>query len=51
MLFCEPIIRGTSEEIFNTLNTYMNKKGLDWLKCVRLCTGGARAMCGKIVVL
>lgn len=47
MLFCEPIIRGTSEEIFNTLNTYINKKGLDWVKCVGLCTDGARAMCGK----
>jgi len=47
MLFCEPIIRDTSEEIFNTLNTYINKKGLDWEKCVGLCTDGARAMCGK----
>lgn len=47
MLFCEPIIRGTSDEIFNTLNTYINKKGLDWVKCVGLCTDGARAMCGK----
>ncbi|XP_050535830.1 zinc finger BED domain-containing protein 5-like [Daktulosphaira vitifoliae] len=47
MLFCEPIIRGTSEEIFNTLNTYINKKGLDWVKCIGLCTDGARAMCGK----
>ncbi|XP_026821623.1 zinc finger BED domain-containing protein 5-like [Rhopalosiphum maidis] len=47
MLFCEPIIRGTSEEIFNTLDSYVNKKGLDWVKCVGLCTDGARAMCGK----
>lgn len=47
MLCCEPIIRGTKEEIFKTLDTYIQKRGLDWMKCVGICTDGARAMCGK----
>ncbi|CAI6344305.1 unnamed protein product [Macrosiphum euphorbiae] len=46
-LCCEPIIRGTSDEIFNTLNTYITAKGIEWTKCVGLCTDGARALCGK----
>lgn len=40
-LCCEPIIRSTSNAIFNTLNTYMTTKGIDWTKCVGLCTNGA----------
>ena len=26
MLFCDPILRGTSEEIFKTLDMYLNQK-------------------------
>jgi len=44
MLFYEPIIRGTSEEIFDTLDSYVNKKDLDWVKCVRLCSNGANTV-------
>ncbi|KRZ00159.1 Zinc finger BED domain-containing protein 5 [Trichinella zimbabwensis] len=47
ILFCEPIIRGTSEEIFETLDAYVKSKELDWRNCVGICTDGARAMCGK----
>ncbi|XP_066465575.1 zinc finger BED domain-containing protein 5-like [Tiliqua scincoides] len=47
MLCCQPISQSTSEEIFQTLNSYVQKKGLDWMKCVGICTDGARAMCGK----
>ena len=47
MLLCEPISRSTSEEIFNTVDTYIRTKGLDWHKCVRICTDGARAICGR----
>lgn len=47
MLFSEPIIRGTSEEIFKILDTYFGRKCLDQMKCVGLCIYGARAMCGK----
>lgn len=46
-LCCESIIRGTSDEIFNTLNTYITKKGIEWSKCVGISTDGARAMCGR----
>uniref|UniRef100_A0A2S2Q132 Zinc finger BED domain-containing protein 5 n=1 Tax=Sipha flava TaxID=143950 RepID=A0A2S2Q132_9HEMI len=46
-LCCEPIIRGTSNEIFNTLNNYVTAKGIEWSKCIGLCTDGARAMCGR----
>ena len=45
MLLCEPISRSTSEEIFNTVDTYIRTKGLDWHKCMGICTDGARAMC------
>ncbi|KRY26810.1 Zinc finger BED domain-containing protein 5 [Trichinella spiralis] len=47
ILFCEPIIRGTSEEIYETLDAYVKSKELDWRNCVGICTDGARAMCGK----
>jgi hypothetical protein len=47
MLCCEPIIGGTSEEIFKTLDTYVKTKGLDWMKCAGICTDGARALCCK----
>ena len=47
MLLCEPISRSTSEEIFNTVDTYIRTKGLDWHKCIGICTNGARAICGR----
>ena len=47
MLLCEPISRSTSEEIFNTVNTYIRTKGLDWHKCVGICTDGEHAICGR----
>lgn len=47
ILFCKPIIRGTSEHIFEEMDTYATEKGLQWKKCVGICTDGARAMCGK----
>ncbi|KRZ97669.1 Uncharacterized protein T08_959, partial [Trichinella sp. T8] len=47
ILFCEPIIRGTSEEIFETLDAYVKSKELDWRNCGSISTDGARAMCGK----
>ena len=42
MLLCEPISRSTSEEIFNTVDTYIRTKGLDWDKRIGICTEGAR---------
>ena len=47
MLLCEPISRSTSGEIFNTVDTYIRTKGLDWDKRIGICTEGARAMCGR----
>lgn len=47
ILFCEPIIRGTGEIIFDTLDTYITLKKLDWKNCVGICSDGSRAMCGK----
>ncbi|XP_063284219.1 zinc finger BED domain-containing protein 5-like [Pelobates fuscus] len=34
ILFCEPIIRGTSEAIFETLDTYIKSKEMHWMNCV-----------------
>ncbi|XP_013793834.1 zinc finger BED domain-containing protein 5-like, partial [Limulus polyphemus] len=47
MLCCEPVSRSTSNDIFKTVDTYVKTKGLDWNKCVGICTDKARAMCGK----
>jgi hypothetical protein len=38
MLCCEPIIRSTSEDIFNTLHVFVKVKALDWMKRVGICT-------------
>ena len=47
MLLCEPISRSTSEEIFNTVHSYIRTKGLDWHKCIGICTDEARAICSR----
>ena len=49
MLLCEPISRSTSEDILNTVDTYIRTKGLDWHKCIDWykCTDGARARCDR----
>lgn len=47
-LFCESLLSTTtSVEIFNKVNDFITKHGLDWLKCVGICSDGARAMTGK----
>lgn len=46
VLFCEPIIRSTSEEIFMTFDSYVNRRSFDWVKCIGLYTDGAETMCG-----
>lgn len=38
--------RTTSSEIFNNLNEYFQAHGLDWSKCVGVCTNGAFSMTG-----
>ena len=47
MLLYEPINRSTREEIFNTVDTYIRTKCLDWHKCIGICVDGARVMCGR----
>ena len=47
MLLCQPISRSTSEEIFDTADTYIRTKGLDCHKRIGICTDGGRAMCGR----
>ncbi|MBN3314940.1 SCND3 protein, partial [Atractosteus spatula] len=32
------------EHIFQLLNEFIEENGIDWIKCVRVCTNGARAM-------
>lgn len=43
-LCCEPIIRSASDGMFKILNTYTTTKGIEWMKCVGLCTDGDCAM-------
>lgn len=47
-MFCQPLeTRTTAEHIFQVLNTFIQENGLDWKKCVGVCTDGARAMTGR----
>lgn len=44
-LFCHPLkTRTTAEHIFQLLNIFIQENGLDWKKCVRVCTNSARAI-------
>lgn len=46
---CTPLQgNATGEEIFNIIDCYMRKQGLDWDKCVDVCSDGAAAMVGKV---
>ncbi|KAK5863610.1 hypothetical protein PBY51_000631 [Eleginops maclovinus] len=48
MLCCSPMEgRCTGGDIFNCLNGWMEETGLDWDKCISICTDGAGAMMGK----
>ncbi|XP_063050114.1 zinc finger BED domain-containing protein 5-like, partial [Engraulis encrasicolus] len=47
-LFCESLQTNTTgEAIFDCLNAFICKNGLDWKKCVGICTDGATAMTAK----
>ncbi|MBN3315487.1 ZMYM6 protein, partial [Atractosteus spatula] len=47
-LFCKPLPTGTTEEhIFQLLNEFIEENGIDWIKCVGVCTDGARAMTSR----
>ncbi|MBN3315793.1 ZBED5 protein, partial [Atractosteus spatula] len=47
-LFCKPLPTGTTgEHIFQHLNEFIKENGIDWIKCVGVCTDGARAMTSR----
>ncbi|KAK1897528.1 Zinc finger BED domain containing protein 5 [Dissostichus eleginoides] len=47
-LFCQPPeTRTTAELIFQLLDAFVQENGLEWKKCVGVCTDGARAMTGR----
>ncbi|KAJ4931380.1 hypothetical protein JOQ06_025677, partial [Pogonophryne albipinna] len=47
-LFCQPLeTRTTAEHIFQLLDAFVQENGLEWKKCVGVCTDGARAMTGR----
>ncbi|XP_063786022.1 zinc finger BED domain-containing protein 5-like [Pseudophryne corroboree] len=46
--FCQPLPqRATGEQLFSLLDTFVTDSGLEWLRCVGICSDGARAMTGK----
>lgn len=47
VLFCKPIIQGTSEEILQIFNTCVKMKALDWMKCVGMCMDSSQSVYGK----
>ena len=48
MLFCQPVSQSTGDEICKTIDSYAKTKGLDWNKCVGICTDGTQAMYGVV---
>ncbi|XP_059362102.1 zinc finger BED domain-containing protein 5 [Carassius carassius] len=47
-MFCQSLgTRTTAEHIFQVLDAFIQENGLDWKKCVGVCTDGARAMTGR----
>jgi hypothetical protein len=48
MLFCKEVVsRATGESLFEMVNEFITKEGLNWDKCVGLCTDTTAAMTGK----
>ncbi|MBN3318961.1 ZBED5 protein, partial [Atractosteus spatula] len=44
-LFCKPLPKGTTgEHIFQLLNEFIEENGINWIKCVGICTDGVRAL-------
>ncbi|MBN3305968.1 ZBED5 protein, partial [Amia calva] len=47
-VFCRPLATCTTgEEIFNLMDIFMRTNGIDWARCVGLCSDGAKSMMGK----
>jgi len=39
-------MRTTANEVMRCLDSHFTSKGIDWKKCVGVCTGGAASMTG-----
>ncbi|MBN3325977.1 ZBED5 protein, partial [Atractosteus spatula] len=39
--------RATGEHIFHLLSDFIGENGIDWIKCVGVCTDSARAMTSR----
>ncbi|MBN3314875.1 ZBED5 protein, partial [Atractosteus spatula] len=47
-LFCKPLPTGTTgEHTLQLLNEFIEENGIHWIKCVGVCTDGARAMTSR----
>ncbi|XP_060846219.1 zinc finger BED domain-containing protein 5-like [Rhopalosiphum padi] len=48
LLFCKNITASAkAQDLFDILNNFMSENMLDWIKCVGVCTDGARSMSGS----
>ncbi|XP_014349988.2 zinc finger BED domain-containing protein 5-like [Latimeria chalumnae] len=48
-LFCRPLpTRTCAEDLFNILDAFLKENGMDWAKCIGICTDGVRSMTGSI---
>lgn len=49
LLLCEPFqSNAADEEIFNYINSFMQRHEIEWKKCVDVCSDASKAMNGKI---
>ncbi|KAL1281206.1 hypothetical protein QQF64_000009 [Cirrhinus molitorella] len=47
-LFCRPLAtRSTGEDIFNLMDSFFRVNEIDWVRCVGICTDGAKSMTGR----
>ncbi|XP_045483145.1 zinc finger BED domain-containing protein 5-like [Harmonia axyridis] len=48
LLFCKSITESAkAEDLFEILDKFIAESGLDWEKCIGVCTDGARSMSGR----
>lgn len=47
-LCCKELQTATGQEVFNTVNKYLQNAGLSWASCVGVCTDGAPSMLGTV---
>lgn len=49
LLLCKSLqLRTTGEDIFKCVDEYVTNHGISWIKCISVCTDGAKAMVGKL---